>query len=264
MNATATARIPVVCSFCGIEEYFRRNHRDRTATTPASAVSENNGNTDVVCSLYEPSIITVAAPNSVTCPHCGREGHLRRSHSNYAMNFIAQNRVSYLNIARDPELPEEGHTSMASPVFQACCAAGQAILRQLTPLPEQIVNLRKNNDAENSIQTTNMELMHEVNPFVDLLKSMEELSSEREGGMEDIRMMFRAENAPSSRRYNDPTADEVASGDDDECCLEPRNRDIVGRFKGVGGNEGFSRISELSQHYDALHYVLRNLDTFET
>jgi hypothetical protein len=33
------------------------------------------------------------------------------------------------------------NSSMATPVFQACCAAGQAILRQLAPLPEQIVNL---------------------------------------------------------------------------------------------------------------------------
>ncbi|GAN11116.1 hypothetical protein MAM1_0475d10673 [Mucor ambiguus] len=37
---------------------------------------------------------------------------------------------------------------MATPVFQACCAAGQAKFRQLTPLPEQIVNLLKDNDAE--------------------------------------------------------------------------------------------------------------------
>ncbi|GAN11735.1 hypothetical protein MAM1_0874c11320 [Mucor ambiguus] len=37
---------------------------------------------------------------------------------------------------------------MATPVFQACCAAGQVILRKLAQLPEQIVNLLKNNDAE--------------------------------------------------------------------------------------------------------------------
>ena len=82
------------------------------------------------------------------------------------MNFTAQNRVSYLNIARDPALPEvqrnnigamdvicsscgahmwmlerKSNSSMATPVFQACCAAGQAILSQLAPLPEQIANL---------------------------------------------------------------------------------------------------------------------------
>ena len=82
------------------------------------------------------------------------------------MNFTAQNRVSYLTIAQDPALPEvqrnnigamdvicsscgahmwmlerRSNSSMATPVFQACCAAGQAILRQLAPLPEQIVNL---------------------------------------------------------------------------------------------------------------------------
>ncbi|GAN02890.1 hypothetical protein MAM1_0030c02339 [Mucor ambiguus] len=91
-------------------------------------------------------------------------------------------------------------------------------------------------------------MMHEVNPFVDLLKSIEELSSEHEDGLEDIRMVFRAENAPDPK-----------SGDNDESYLEPRNSNTVVRFKGVAGNEGLSRISELNQHY-----VLRNLDTFET
>ncbi|GAN10765.1 hypothetical protein MAM1_0398c10313 [Mucor ambiguus] len=94
-------------------------------------------------------------------------------------------------------------------------------------------------------------MMHEVNSFVDCLKSMEELLSEREGGLEYIRMVFRDENAPDPRRYNAPTADGVGelivSGDDDESELEPRNRDIVVRIKGVEGNNGLSRISEQNQ-----------------
>ncbi|KAG1064434.1 hypothetical protein G6F42_027005 [Rhizopus arrhizus] len=72
-------------------------------------------------------------------------------------------------------------------------------------------------------------------------------------------MVFRAKNAPDSRRYNALTADEVGVlivDGDDQSDLEPRNRDIVLRFKGVEGNEGLSRINELNQHYDALHYVL--------
>ncbi|GAN10277.1 hypothetical protein MAM1_0338c09815 [Mucor ambiguus] len=109
-------------------------------------------------------------------------------------------------------------------------------------------------------------MMHEVNPFVDLLRSMDELSSEREGGLEDIRMVFRAENAPDPRRHYAPTADKIGvlivSGDDDESDLEPRNKDIVVRHKCVEGNNGLSRISELNQHYDALHYMLQNLNTF--
>ncbi|GAN11725.1 conserved hypothetical protein [Mucor ambiguus] len=131
-------------------------------------------NSGIVGTFIEPPVIAIATPNSVTCPHCGREEHLRRSHSNCAINFTAQNRVSYLNIARDPALPKlqrnnvgsmdviicsscrahmwmserKSNTSMATPVFQAYCATGQAILRQLAPLPEQIVNLLKNNDSE--------------------------------------------------------------------------------------------------------------------
>ena len=99
--------------------------------------------------FIEPPVITTAVTNSVVCPHCGGEGHSRRSHSNCAMDFTAQNRVSYLNIARNPALPEvqrnnvgaldvicssrgahmwmserESNSSMATPVFQACCEAG--------------------------------------------------------------------------------------------------------------------------------------------
>ena len=48
----------------------------------------------------------------VVCSFCEIEGHSRRNH-------------------RD----------CTAAVFKACCAAGQAILRQLAPLPEQIANL---------------------------------------------------------------------------------------------------------------------------
>ncbi|GAN02592.1 hypothetical protein MAM1_0024c02036 [Mucor ambiguus] len=41
----------------------------------------------------------------------------------------------------------KGNTSMATPEFQVCCAAGQAMLRPLEPLPDQIATLLKNNDA---------------------------------------------------------------------------------------------------------------------
>ncbi|GAN11736.1 hypothetical protein MAM1_0874c11321 [Mucor ambiguus] len=130
------------------------------------------------------------------------------------------------------------------------------------------MNIASNQDFSRETMRLLQSMIHEVNPFVDLFKSMEELCSEREGVLEGIRMVFRAENAPVPRRYNAPTADEVGmlivSGDYDESDLEPRNRDIVVRFKGVEGNNGLSRISELYQHYDALHYVLQNLDTLET
>ncbi|GAN04203.1 hypothetical protein MAM1_0057d03663 [Mucor ambiguus] len=130
------------------------------------------------------------------------------------------------------------------------------------------MNVAGNQDVSRKTMRILQNMMHEVNLFFNLLKSMNELSCELEGGLEDIRIVFRAENAPDPRSYNAPTTAEVGvlivSGDNEESYLEPRNRDIVVRFKGVEGKEGLSQISELSQHYDALHYVLRNLDSFET
>lgn len=38
---------------------------------------------------------------------------------------------------------------------------------------------------------------------------MEEAAREREGGIENVRMVFRTESAPDPRRYNAPTADEL-------------------------------------------------------
>ncbi|KAI8635717.1 hypothetical protein BD408DRAFT_427283, partial [Parasitella parasitica] len=87
---------------------------------------------------------------------------------------------------------------------------------------------------------------------------MEELASEQEGGIQDVRMIFRAESVPDPRRYNTPTADEIGVlivGGDDESDSGARNRDIVLRLKSQD-NDGLARINELHQHYDPLQYVL--------
>ena len=100
-------------------------------------------------------------------------------------------------------------------------------------------------------------MMHSVNPFIGLFKTMEELSSEQEVGINDIRMIFRAESAPDPRRYNSPTADKIGVlivGGDDEDSIGPTNRDIVLRLRGTGS--ALERINELHQHYDPLQYVL--------
>ncbi|CEP09855.1 hypothetical protein [Parasitella parasitica] len=100
-------------------------------------------------------------------------------------------------------------------------------------------------------------MMHEVNPFVEMFKTMEELSAEQPGGLPDLRMIFRAEGTPDERRYNRPSASEIGVlivGGDDNDNQQPRNRDIVLRLKGPG-NE-LSRINEIHQHFDPLQYVL--------
>ncbi|KAG1122383.1 hypothetical protein G6F42_011533 [Rhizopus arrhizus] len=102
-------------------------------------------------------------------------------------------------------------------------------------------------------------MMHDVNPFVDLFKFMEELSSERPNRIEDIRMNFRSESDTDIRRYNAPTADETGVlivGGEDESSIAPCNRDIVLRLRGNAEGDGLQRINELHQHYDPLEYVL--------
>ena len=346
INDTST----IICASCGREGHSRRTH-SRCPMNP------NNTNRAV----------------SVTCRFCGREGHTRRSHSNCRMNLALQGETANLNCARDPALPEvprnsvgemevvcsscgaymwiserKSNSNMLIPKFQICCAAGQAILKPLEPLPEVIVNLIKNNDAQSkefkknirtynsalSFTSTNanldgryandqhgayafrihgsvhhlmssslmphenddfiqqpkfaqiyifdsenelqnrmnvagnsnieprtlsvlQEMMHSVNPFIGLFKTMKELSSEQEGSINDIRMIFRAESPPDSRRYNNPTADKIGVlivGGDDEGSIEPTNRDIVLRLRGTGS--ALERINELHQHYDPLQYVL--------
>jgi len=90
-------------------------------------------------------------------------------------------------------------------------------------------------------------------------KCMEEVAREQDGGIHDVRMVFRAESAPDPRRYNAPTADEIGVliiGCDDESDVEPKNRDIVLHLRGQENNDGLFRLSELNQHYDPFHYVL--------
>jgi hypothetical protein len=101
--------------------------------------------------------------------------------------------------------------------------------------------------------------MHSVNPlFIGLFKTMKELSSKQEGGISDIRMIFRVESAFDPRRYNNPAADKVGVliiGGDDEDIIEPTNRDIILRLRGTGS--GLEHINKLHQHYDdSLQYML--------
>ncbi|CEP09460.1 hypothetical protein [Parasitella parasitica] len=104
------------------------------------------------------------------------------------------------------------------------------------------MNVAGNPDVNSATMLSLQTMMHEVNPFVTLFKTMEELSVEQPGGITDIRMIFRAEGTPDARRYNNPSVPEIGV------------LIVVLRFKGT--ENGLARINEIHQHFDPLQYVL--------
>ena len=111
----------------------------------------------------------VTAPEDVHCPFCSRVGHNRTNHWNCARNPL---NLEDDRIALNPDLPEvarqsigsmdvtcsscgasmwigerKSRSSVSSPVFQMCCAEGEALLALLRPLPPTIVDLLTRKDA---------------------------------------------------------------------------------------------------------------------
>ena len=94
-------------------------------------------------------------------------------------------------------------------------------------------------------------LMHEVNPYVQYFRHGIELM--RAQGGTDVRMIIRADGVPDPRRYNAPTAPEVAVIMPGDGYSEGvASRDIVLH----AGTGGLQRITECNCAYDSLHYVL--------
>ncbi|CEP07869.1 hypothetical protein [Parasitella parasitica] len=71
------------------------------------------------------------------------------------------------------------------------------------------MNVIENPDVNSAIMLNLQTMMHEVKSFVALFKTMEELSAEQPGGINDTRMIFRAEGTADARRYNSPSASEI-------------------------------------------------------
>ena len=92
--------------------------------------------------------------------------------------------------------------------------------------------------------------MHQVNPFVQSFKQMAEIS--RNGELESVQMIIRAENTPDARRYNRPTESEIGVLIVENNGESVSNRDIVVRTR----SDSLQHINEAHRHYDALHYVL--------
>ena len=123
------------------------------------------------------------------------------------------------------------------------------------------MNVAGNPNVDLSIRSTFIlqSMMHEVNPFVPSFKlSIQELSDEYSGGIQNLRMILRLEGFPDARRCNRPTAPEIdvliVSGNDGGSNEQPKNRDTVLRSKGPGND--LRRINEMHQHFDRLQYVL--------
>ena len=95
------------------------------------------------------------------------------------------------------------------------------------------------------------QMLHEVNPYVSHFKLAVDLMR-AQGGV-DIRMIIRAYGCPDPRRYNAPSAPEIAvllpGGGYSEGVA---NRDIVLHAH----SRGLKRITETHCAYDSLHYVL--------
>lgn len=120
------------------------------------------------------------------------------------------------------------------------------------------MNVAGNSGVNETTMSNLQQMMHDINPFVHLFKTMQDLAAEQPEGIQDIRMIFRAEGTPDPRRYNSPTSSEIGvlivGADDMENGMEPKHRDIVLRLRGPENQ--LSRIKEIHQHFDPLQYVL--------
>ena len=95
------------------------------------------------------------------------------------------------------------------------------------------------------------DMLHEVNPYVSYLR--QGIDMMREQGASDVRMTIRADSGPDHRRYNAPTAPEIAVIMPGDGYSEGvATRDIVLHAR----TGGLQRITECNCAYDSLHYVL--------
>ena len=111
-------------------------------------------------------------------------------------------------------------------------------------------------------------MMHRVDPFIAVFKDMTQIATEQrvnlnnndgtEGiaSLENLKLIFRAEEVPDRRRYNRPTGGSqvaaiIVGGDNDDNAAT-NSRDIVVQYQ----DSSVTRVSESNQFYDPLHYVL--------
>ena len=108
-----------------------------------------------------------------------------------------------------------------------------------------------NFNLDSTILAELQQMLHDINPYVNIFRQAGNLL--RHNPSLDLKLVITNNRTKDSRRYNTPTASEVAAimiGDGQE--TENQNRDII-----LQPHEGgIQRISEIHRAYTPLHYVL--------
>ncbi len=114
--------------------------------------------------------------------------------------------------------------------------------------------MANNPQLNHTIMAELQAMIHETHPYVALYKSAYQIMAEMPPEQrQNVKMLLRADRTLDQRRYNLPTANEIAAvipGDGSEEVSD--HRDIVLRLQGGG----LRRISHLNPGYSTLHYVL--------
>jgi len=136
-------------------------------------------------------------------------------------------------------LPEEGH----QPAF------AQLYIYDSEHEIENRYNVMQELDEE--ILQNLLNMLDECNPYIQNFRHVRDLIQTNVS--DEIFMIIHADRTQDLRRYNAPTASEVAAimvGDGHESCTA--NRDILLKMR----NGNLQTISEIHPSYDPLHYVL--------
>ena len=100
-------------------------------------------------------------------------------------------------------------------------------------------------------------MLHQSNPYVACFKHAADVFS-RSNESENLKLVLKQDTYNDLRRYNLPTASEIAVIIASNSTNSPTNRDIV-LFKRSSTNPDaheITHIKETNQYYDPLHYVL--------
>jgi hypothetical protein len=122
--------------------------------------------------------------------------------------------------------------------------------------PEQATDhrTRRNPDLNRQTLADLHDMLFNFHPYVDLYKQAYQIMMDKPPEQHpDLRVQLHFSEGTDGRRYNLPTANEIAAiipGDGSDAVNE--HRDIVLRLQGGG----LRRISHLNQAYATLHYVL--------
>lgn len=252
VDPTPALRVPNVCRWCGQVGHQRRSSRlctyriirrprntetsnnstenpvnnNSESTAPSEAVSEpvigepdatTTENTDDLPDISE-SINNggrMGADSRVTCPYCGREVHVRNTHSNCAMNASRQSTRSqnthncargadYVEVERNNvgemsvECTECGaymwmmerktRSSDINPKFQLCCADSRAISVPLRPVPEVLAALLCGNSEECEEFRTNIRTFNSALSFTSMNAELDHQYTNSRGGAYSFRI----------------------------------------------------------------------------